>query len=336
MVKLGGFAQTRLTYARLEGVDDDLNFSVPRARLGLKGHAFSEDLSYKVLIEFGKGFTSLKDAYLDYKMHNWVHLRAGQFKKPFSRHLLTSATKLAMVDRAPTDKPFGPGRDIGVMVHNNGGKSSKIEYAVGVFNGSGAKSQFSGTADEEGNVSGKLSNVPGQMEPVLVARVGYNHGGINGYSEVDFEGGGFRAALGASAQMWLDADDDDNGAAAASVDLMLKMKGATVSGAFSSKWSQRVAADENTSWTDQEHGAKGFHAQASYLIKDKYAPVVRYSKMMNVGADNDAQEIAGGLGFYPYKHRVKVQADGGAAMTQQAGGESTTDYFVRVQSQFVF
>ena len=36
------------------------------------------------------------------------------------------------------------------------------------------------------------------MEPQLVARVGYNHGKIKGYSEGDLKGGALRFGLGAS------------------------------------------------------------------------------------------------------------------------------------------
>ena len=64
---------------------------------------------------------------------------------------------------------------------------------VGVFNGTGDKSTFSGSVDTmTGEVSGKFSNVPSHFHPALVARVGINKNGIKGYREADLEGGSMR------------------------------------------------------------------------------------------------------------------------------------------------
>ena len=41
------------------------------------------------------------------------------------------------VDRAIVDKAFGNGRDVGLMLHNNYTKSPTLEWAAGVFNGTG-------------------------------------------------------------------------------------------------------------------------------------------------------------------------------------------------------
>ena len=82
------------------------------------------------------------------------------------------------------------------MLHN--GKKQKLEWAVALMNGTGVKSSLSGDvvvdpATGEGEIaSGKFGNTPDLLNPVVVARVGYNHAGIKGYDEVDRSGGGFR------------------------------------------------------------------------------------------------------------------------------------------------
>src|SRR5690606_20191191 len=149
-------------------------FEVTRARLTLKGKLLMPGLSYKFQADFGKGSVALKDYYFDYCLPNQVLcIRPGQFKRPFSRQHITSSGKLELVDRSLTDKAFGAGRDIGVMLHDNYEKSPMFEYALGFFNGTGDKSRFTGSGaidPDSGDVvvtSGSVSNVPEQWHPAL-------------------------------------------------------------------------------------------------------------------------------------------------------------------------
>ena len=74
--------------------EEEYAFSVPRARLKLKGHAFRESLGYALQVEFGKGNTYLKDYYVDAGLvPGSLHLRVGQYKRPFSRQQITSSGK---------------------------------------------------------------------------------------------------------------------------------------------------------------------------------------------------------------------------------------------------
>src|SRR5690606_7437382 len=121
-----------------------VNFSLPRARLTLKGHAYTPDLTYKFQSDFGKGSVSLKDLFFDYRLHDWVHVRVGQDKRPFSRQQVTSSTKQQFVDRAITDKAFGGGRDVGIQVHNEFTDVEGFGYGLGLYNGTGDSGKFSG------------------------------------------------------------------------------------------------------------------------------------------------------------------------------------------------
>ena len=51
---------------------------------------------------------------------DWLTVRVGQFKRPFSRPFITLASQLSMIDRPLTVGPsvFGDNADIGVMLHN--------------------------------------------------------------------------------------------------------------------------------------------------------------------------------------------------------------------------
>lgn len=336
-LKIQGRVQARYTHEFLDEQDDRMAFSIPRARLTLSGHAFTENLTYKFQSDFGKGNVSLKDFYADYRfVPGWLHLRVGQYKRPFSRQQLTSSGQLEFVDRAITDRYFGAGRDIGLAIHNDYEKSPAFEYALGVFNGTGDQSHLSGNvavdlATGEGKIeSGRFSNVPARLHPALVTRVGYNHGGIKGYREADLEGGPLRFAIGGSGLMDLNADGDDSSGIEGEVDYIVKAHGFSTSGA-----AYVSSAQSGPGFSDQAFQAVGFHLQAGYVIADIIQPAVRYARIAPKGPDNDLQEILGGLSVYFHEHDVKWQTDGGALLSQVPGG-GRTDFLVRSQLQLGF
>ncbi|HIA00367.1 MAG TPA: hypothetical protein EYN66_00360, partial [Myxococcales bacterium] len=223
-MKLGGRLQARFTYDAIDGFDpngkeyDKSAFNIPRARLKLAGHLFDKKVTYYFQTDFGKGKAGLKDFFTDYIVHNkWLRIRAGQWKRPFSRQQLTSSAKQEMVDRAITDKAFFAGRDIGIELHNHYIKSPEFEYALGIFNGNGIQKD----------------NFADRLNPAMVVRLGYNYGGIKGYSEADFEGGPFRFAVATSAliNFDLDGNDENDTALMSELDFMMKIRGVTTSGA---------------------------------------------------------------------------------------------------------
>lgn len=329
--------QTRYALELVDGDDNKSAILIARARLTLSGHAFTKGLSYKFQTDFGKGFVTLKDFYGDYQvLPGKLTLRVGQFKRPFSRQQINSSGSLELVDRAITDKFFGGGRDIGVALHNDYEHSPTFEYALGIFNGSGDKSRFSGdvTVDPvtgEGELSGGgFSNLPDRMHPALVARVGHNYGGIKGYSEADLEGGPLRFAIAASAIIDLDGDKDDASGICSQADYALKVDG------FSSTGGVYVAsAQSGMSFSDQSYAALGFHLQAGYMIGGRYQPALRYALIAPDGPDNDRQEVLGGMSIYFFNHGLKWQSEAGALLTDTAGN-SKSDYLVRTQLQLSF
>jgi hypothetical protein len=338
-VKFQGRVQGRFEF---ESADEggsraeEAAFLISRARLTMKGHAFSKDIKYKFQADFGKGNVVLKDFIVDKKLGGKAWVRVGQYKRPFSRQHINSSGRLELVDRAITDKAFGNGRDIGIMVHDNYEKSPEFEWAVGVFNGTGDKASLSGDVvvdpmTGEGEITGgKYSNVPGLFQPTLVARVGYNSGGIKGYSEVDFAGGPLRFGVAASVLAQLDSPDDDNALSRAGVDFIVKNDGLSASGAF-----YVATAQDGSAPSDQSYAAMGFHAQAGYLLQKKYQPAVRFAMVNPDGDDNNTMEVTGGVSVYSHDHGFKWQTDAGARIGQTPG-DSTNDILVRTQLQLSF
>ena len=288
-LKLSGRAQVRYAAEELPG-----EFSLPRVRLKLAGKTkYLKKVALQV--DFGTGEARLKDAFADLDFFG-LTLRVGQFKKPFSRQKNTSSSRLAFVDRAATEQGFGSGRDLGFMVHN--GQKKPIEYAFGIFNGHG----------ENG-----IWNLSGVALPLAVARVGYNHGKVKGYDEVDFRGGGLRIGAALSAQQYFANSFGEKEARYLGADLIAKIAGA----AFLAEVFQggTIGADPST----------GLHLQAGYLIKGKYQPALRFTQK------NDSKSVTLGFSNYMKKHRFKCQTD--LTRSLDAGADGVA---FRTQVQFSF
>ncbi|MFT6398431.1 MAG: hypothetical protein ACJAYU_003189 [Bradymonadia bacterium] len=330
-LRINGRVQARYQHVATEGEDTNEGaFSIPRARLTFSGHAFADELSYKFELDFGKGTFATKDFYLDYAFNPNIRLRIGQYKLPFSRQQLNSSGRLDFVDRSITNRSFGAGRDIGIMVHNGYTSSPEFEYGFGVFNGTGDKGRFSGAVNDEGEVSGSFSNVPDVLNPTLALRLGYNYGGIRGYREADLEGGGFRAAVGMSAIADFDSMAGEEGGVAAELDYMVKVEGFSTSGGV-----YIATVQDGESFGDQAVDTIGAHVQASYMITDTIQPAVRFATVAPEGDDNNSTEILGGISAYFFGHGLKWQTDAGAIISEGDGG-STSEVVVRSQLQLSF
>ncbi|MEZ4267383.1 MAG: porin [Myxococcota bacterium] len=334
-LKLGARVQVRHELTVPDSGDTTSAFSIPRARLKLSGNVFTEALAYKFEADFGKGQVALKDFFGDYAVIDGFHVRAGQFKRPFSRQEITSSGKHIFSDLALTGDAFGAGRDLGLMLHNDYERSPTFEWAVALMNGTGDKGLLSGDvqvdlADGEGEItSGKFSNVPTTFRPQLVLRLGYNHGKLAGYSEGDLEGGPLRFGVGGGVKLTFDSDNAHQGNIAANVDFVLKVQGFALDGAF-----YLMSAQDGGAFTDQSLASTGVHAQASYLIAGHVMPLLRYARVMPDGG-LDRDELAVGVTGFLYGHNVKLTVEAARLGTETAAG-TDADWRVRTQVQVGF
>jgi hypothetical protein len=341
-LKLNGRVHGLFSYLNKDAGEErehETAFAISTARLTLSGKAFLPDLTYYFETDFGRGFVKLLDFYADYAFApKLLHLRVGQWKRPFLRQFMNSSGKYEMVERSPMNGFFGEGYDIGLALHDNYQKSPAFEWVVGVWNGTGSadKPWFagSGSVDTDGAVEvtkGGFNNVPTRFHPVLVARVGYNHGGIDGYSEGDLEGGPFRFSVAANALLDFDVDDDGKSGVRAGLDYALKLEGFSLTGGFYVATAQAAAAaGEETGFADQEYAGAGAYLQAGYVIAGLVQPVVRYS-IVSPDGQRSGQEIAAGVSVYFARHAFKWQLLGsarvnpGALQGKDPGGSDRVD-----------
>jgi hypothetical protein len=348
---VNGQIQARFGYEATVGSprSHEAEFSIPRARLRLGGHAFGERIAFALQLDFGQEGASFKDALMDFHViDRKLMVEVGQFKRPFSRQQLTSSTDQQFVDRAITDKHFGAGRGLGVMVHNH--KSSQLEYAVGLFNGSGGEREWlrdkaDWEDDEDGwdNDAGELGfdeddlgfdrddldddkdwDLPPPIAPTLVARVGWHSDGFDGYSESDPRGSDFGIGIGGGVLVDFGRD------IRAGLDYALVARG------FSSTGGVTVAtAQGGKGFLDPGFGSVGFHVQAGYVIKGKVEPAIRYARIMSAGDAGASQEILVAINVFCHGHNVKWSTDFGV-VNYAEGTRRSADFRVRSQVQLAF
>jgi len=316
---IGGRLQVRFTnhfYDENPGTngENEADFSVPRARLFLDGHAFDKDLKYRMQLAFegdsadtvgvypnGQGFewsssnnlTELKDAYLDYTKWSAFKIRGGQFKVPYSRQWLTASGKQQFVDRAITQQVFSPGRDVGVMIHGSVGGEDEdlLEYYLGTFDGEG----------------GNQTNDDGGL--MYAFRLAINPLGRVKYTESDLEQSDrFRFALGFNG--WLHEDDNhlDEGD-----DWSIGGDFAAFYAGFSALFELHHREDHEESDPDVE--SLGWLAQLGYFVVPHRLEVALRAasiKWDENGNKNSARrEYLAVMGYFWYEHDMRVQLDFG-------------------------
>lgn len=179
-LKLSGYVQARFTHNQQSDAND--TFEAKRVRLGLVGDA-TPVVDYNILVDFAgskKALTDatksasfgkplLLDAVIGYKLARDNRISAGQFKVPFGLESLTSDAALDTINRSAVTEALVPGRDngssgrdIGLQFSGNRelntATGNKIDYALGVFNGSGIN-----VSDDNGHkdIAGRVAWKPG-------------------------------------------------------------------------------------------------------------------------------------------------------------------------------
>lgn len=335
-LKLGVRAQLRAEVLRTEAADElQARFLLPRMRLQLDGHALGPANAYKLEFELsGSGNPNLKDYYVDHAFSPALRLRVGQWKRPFNRQELVSDFASAFLERSITNGFAGGGRDLGIAVHNGYEKSPEgLEWAFGVFNGTGDRGRQTLDCEDIMDITTCTpttpSNVPADFGPILVARVGWNQGGIKGYSEGDYEGGPLRLAVGASYKADLrDLAEDANGDLqiqhAAEVDAMVKLQGFDLSGAV--LLVKRGSADP----------LFGFYVQPGAFVLPKQVQLAARFGWHQDDRDmiDSRMEAMGAINWFFSGHSYKWMTDFGVVQT--AAAEDVTDFQARTQLQLVF
>jgi hypothetical protein len=331
LMKTGVRAQLRVESRKpIDGGEFTSAFMIPRLRLQLEGHAYGQSNLYKLEFEMAnRGFALLRDFYYEHAFAPAVRLRIGQWKRPFNRQEMTADFGSEFLERAITTEFIGSGRDQGIALHNDLEKSPEgIEWAVGVFNAGSDRPRFTTTIDCEDPADASTctvtpaapTTVPADLGPMLVARAGFNHGGIKGYSDGDLEGGPFRYAVGAGYQVNLGDLTADSQRHAAEIDALIKVEGISV---LASGFVRKNGP------ADAQFGGL---LQPGYMVVPRtYQLSARFAG--HEEGDEWRIEMLGAFSWFFQGHSHKWQTDAGVVHTT---GVKDAGLQIRSQLQFVF
>lgn len=342
-LSLGGRIQVRFTTdfweknARTDD-EDEPDFDVPRARVILRGHAFSKHVKYKLQLDVAgdeadtdvpilggsmvfksdNELAELKDAYIEYERWNWFQVRWGQFKVPYSRHFMTSSGELQFVDRAETDRIFVPGREVGFMIsgHLAGEDDHLFEYYAGVFDGDGEN---------------RTNNDKGLM---FAGRVAANPFGELEYTESDVNHtDAFRLAVAVNG--WIHQDDNHAGSGD---DWSIGADVAAFWNGFSLLFEIHYTELDDAPRDDE---ALGWLVQFGYfVVPETFEVAIRASGIDwdHTGEKNTARrEYLLVLGYFWKNHHLKVQVDFGRVEDHEGDhADNKDEWRLRIQIQIVF
>lgn len=117
-------------------------FSFERSRLGVMGN-IPYDFSYYMVLELSPflnkevPYPTLLDAFVSYTRFDFLKVSMGSFKSPFGFETNTPCSGLSTIYRSKATLELNaPFRDLGLMFLG-GSRETKLEYAVGLMNGTG-------------------------------------------------------------------------------------------------------------------------------------------------------------------------------------------------------
>jgi hypothetical protein len=173
-ISIRGFVQPRYELTVNEDFDgvDRNSFRLRRTRLGVDGFFDDREVTWGLLLEPTRS-SPLMQYWANYKFHDWLAVRVGQWRVPFTRSQLSPSWKLAFPERAQLIEDYKYDRDIQVGV-NGRFSDDRFGYQAVVGNGAG-KNRLNDNIDVQ--VSGRFDAV------VTGDRFGLGYGDIQGEAE---------------------------------------------------------------------------------------------------------------------------------------------------------
>lgn len=155
-VRLGLTSQFDFEWRGVDDEDGDAAFG--RRRIGVDGRLFDR-VVFEVAREFSDDEQPWRDAFVEYRAHRGVRVRAGRFKVPFGAERLTPGADLDFAQRTALTAALTPGRDTGLQVSGRlFGRG--LGYAAGVFRHDGDVSREGTEAPGGATIAGRLTTAP--------------------------------------------------------------------------------------------------------------------------------------------------------------------------------
>jgi len=260
--QLGGRIQYDYNNSELNGVTDEDEFDIRRARIFAKG-SVSENWHFKAQfnLDGDGGDDNVEDLYIRYTgFGKAANVTIGNQKQPFALEEQTSSKDISILERSSITELFSIGREEGVQLHGKLGGNQT--YGVGVF----FADTDSEDAGEELGFAARYTIAPIKTDTSVL------HLGV-GYRFSDFED--------------LDEDGDFG------IDDAFNIEAAYAAGPFHIQ-AEYFDGDAivGTGFGDVEVDVDGFYVQAGYILTGETRP---YSggkfKRVNPGSKLGAWEL---------------------------------------------
>jgi hypothetical protein len=133
-IALHGHTWLRAEAQERVGGNTEVQGSIPVARVFTVGSVLDSRLHFFAQEEFGDGDPELLDLFAEWWFCDALHVRAGQFRTPYSRAFITPLTNLTLSTRGLVDQEFNLGRDTGAIASGTLG-DGLYHYDLALVNG---------------------------------------------------------------------------------------------------------------------------------------------------------------------------------------------------------
>ena len=294
---------------RVETVDSDdetkdgINFSVPRARLGVEGVAGAENVKYRLEIDASTNrnmvdpatepAVGLRTAWIDWGFGNGTDVLIGQTEFPFGREATTSSGSQQFGERSIVFTEFQPEYEPLAMYHG--------ALAEGVFDFSVAVSNGEGRG--KNNTPGTGKN--GLRQGARVAWCPLGAIKNDGPAFQTYDTGETRVSVGANYMTnhnsaGLNTVTENVDTRTAGVDALFLSGPLSITG-------ELISRDEHDR-TGANDDDDGYLVEGGWLITDKWEVALRQAAI-DYEVKDDRTERAVGLNYYVDKHAGKWQLE---------------------------
>lgn len=326
-----GRIQPRYELATEGARNEHSSIYLRRVRLEFRGHAHTEDLTYRIMPELNRTAT-LRDAWLNHRFSDAFALRAGQYHVPFAWERDSSSNFHQFVERSTANNQFQPptGRDIGVMAH--GTLFEDLRYLVGAFNGQGLNEKLSDTLGHllSGRLTytllGEHSRIEALVEPADELNFTVGTGAYYAFDNTVQHWNG----------EWIDVDIERADVFAATGDMQLQIArlSAIASGFF---WDVRPSTADGEADTDGYQGWGATGQVGVLAVPERLFSALRFSHAEpNLDVDIGRQrELMAGVHLYMYGNAAKLQLEAGG-VERHDGDQWRDSLLVQAQYQLLF
>jgi hypothetical protein len=313
------------------GVENQTNFLIRRARLKFDGYAFSPKLEYKIELGLSNSDISgaseytnnapryILDAVIKWNFYKNFELWFGQTKLPGNRERVISSGDLQMVDRSLLNNCFNIDRDVGFQLRHHINLSNQFivkeifSFSQGegrnVTTGNLGGHQYTGRIEllpfgdfkSKGDYTG--SDLKREETPKLSLGVSYDHN--NNAVKTKSNQGSY---------MLTDDGYFETNINTLFIDAMFKYNGFSLMAEFADRDAKDpFAKNSDGSLTgDIVQVGTGLNIQTGYLFKNQIEISGRYTNVeldKSITGKNAENQYTLGLSKYFVGHKLKVQTD---------------------------